>query len=84
MSRTLHHSRKFGPGHRWADRVDRVRYSGNRDAGEAPGWHVRMFFERPYRRADRLILLDVAKGSIDADAATFFRGRGRKPHIWYW
>ncbi|WP_424813571.1 hypothetical protein [Roseococcus sp. YIM B11640] len=84
MSRTHHHSRKFGADSRWADRSDRAAYTGNSEAGEAPGWHVRLFFERPYRRADRMTVLEIVKGNLDPDNATYFRGRGRKPHIWCW
>ncbi|WP_424138675.1 hypothetical protein [Roseomonas chloroacetimidivorans] len=84
MSRTRHHSRKWGPDHRWADLPDRARYSGNRDAGEAPGWHVRLYDERPGRRADKLTIGRLIVGNEDPEEATFIRQGNRKPHTWYW
>ena len=84
MARTHHHSRKWGSRHRWADRLDRAGHSGCRDAGEAPSWHVRLHDERPGRRADGMTMLRLMKAELDPDAVCFIRGRGRKPHTWYW
>ena len=38
MSRTYHHSRKYGRNHRWANQPDRCGYGGSREASESPNW----------------------------------------------
>ncbi|MCK8787622.1 hypothetical protein M0638_24965 [Roseomonas sp. NAR14] len=64
--------------------MDRAGYSGNSTAGEAPGWFVRLYDERPGRRADRLLLYRLASGDADAENVVFFRYGNRKPHTYYW
>jgi hypothetical protein len=83
MSRTTHHSLKWGPDHRHGPRTDNRPYGGGR-IGEAPGWHVRLYDERPGRRGDHLILERIRQGSVDADEAILVRNPGRKPHKYYW
>ena len=57
--------------------------SGSRRAGEAPGWHVRMFDTVPARRADTL---NTRRLVIERDAAAeaLFSLGSRKPHKYYW
>nr|WP_314076276.1 hypothetical protein [uncultured Roseococcus sp.] len=72
MSRTDHHSRRWGCDHRLADKPDRRPYGGGRK-GEAPGWFLHLFEERPSRHHDRRLLRQIVKGEMDADEAIFRR-----------
>jgi hypothetical protein len=83
MSRTDHHSERWGHQHRFADRSDRGYGFSRRGVGEAPGWHVRLYDSRPGRMEDRALLRRILAGLVDADAAVFRLG-GRRPHTWWW
>lgn len=83
MSRTHHHSAKWGRHHRHNRHSGRYACGSNR-VGEAPGWYVRLHDERPGRRADRLVERHLARGHADPDAALFHRTGRRKPHTYYW
>ena len=56
---------------------------GGGSVGEAPGWYVRLFDERPGRRADA-VLIGRIKNGLDTDAVMFCRFGNRKPHTYYW
>jgi hypothetical protein len=85
MSRTHHHSSRWGKEHRWAGHPDRSRghFTGSR-IGEAPGWHVRLYDERPGRRGDVILIRRIILSEVDPEAACFERTGGRKPHSYYW
>ena len=83
MSRTHHHSRLWGNAHRWAARPDRSWRMTHSRIGEAPGWHVRMFDNRPGRRADRLLIHRIIRRFVDVENVCFERTSGRKPHSYY-
>lgn len=84
MSRTYHHSPRWGVNHRFAmGRNDRGYGMSRRGIGEAPGWHVRLHDNRPGRFEDREILRKVAHDLVDMEAVTFPRTGGRKPHVYY-
>lgn len=78
MSRTHHHSRRWGRTHSCAKRPDRHWY------GSTPSWHVTLYMHRPGRRADKVLLHRVIRGTVDADDAVHERTGGRKPHEYYW
>ena len=84
MSRTYHHSRRWGPDHRFADQGNRSRSRSYRNVGEAPSWFVRMCDTKPARTADHQIAHKIARGTIDPDNAWFTRAATRKPHTYYW
>ena len=84
MSRTHHHSHRWGSNHCWASGPHRSRSYGGSRIGEAPGWHVRIYDERPGRRGDRLLLHRIVRAFIDVHAVCFERTGGRKPHAYYW
>ena len=85
MSRTHHHSYRWGYLYRFSQkRTDRGRIGPRRDAGEAPGWHVRLYDERPGRRGDTLLIHRIIRGFVDVENACFERTGGRKPHSYYW
>ncbi|MBK1661853.1 hypothetical protein E2C05_19165 [Paracraurococcus ruber] len=83
MSRTYHHSAKWGRCHRHNRGPRRSVYGGGR-VGEAPGWYVRLCDERPGRHADRLVEHRLVRGYVDPDAAVFWRTGRRAPHTWHW
>ncbi len=78
MSRTYHHSRKWGKDHAHADRPDR------QFPGTTPSWWVTMFMHRPGRLDDRRVIRLVTSGQICPDEAVFERTGGHKPHKYYW
>lgn len=85
MSRTYHHSRKFGKDHRWAtNRPDRSGYGGNRHASEAPNWHSHMFDIRPARHKDKRVARQIVQGILDPEEAAFPFTGTRRPHVYYW
>ncbi len=84
MSRTHHHSRRWGRTHRWTRHSGRSWGMTHSRIGEAPGWHVRLYDERPSRRADAVLLGRIAGDLALADAAWFRRMGNRKPHTYYW
>jgi hypothetical protein len=84
MSRTHHHSERWGPEHRRAPRFGRPRRILASRIGEAPGWFVRMCDKRPGRFADQAVIRLILAGKLDPDAATFRRNGSRKPHTYYW
>lgn len=78
MSRTYHHSYKFGKSNAWAIRYDRGGY------GTTPSWFITMFMNRPGRRDDRRVINLIMSEQVDPDEAVFERTGGRKPHEYYW
>ena len=83
MSRTHHHSEKWGPKHRWFEGRKDTAGFGSRRVGEAPGWHVHMFDTVPARGSDVLNTRKLVIEPEAADEALFSLGR-RKPHKYYW
>ena len=85
MSRTHHHSHRWGKDHRWAVRPGRSRRRLTHSRiGEAPGWHVRMFDNWPGRRRDKLLIHRIIYGFVDVEDACFERTGARRPHSYYW
>lgn len=84
MSRTRHHSRKWGRDSRWANRSDRAGYSGNRSAGEGRNWFVHLHDIVPARRADKALTRCLALGHADPDEAVSEYLGTRRPHTWDW
>lgn len=81
MSRTYHHSARWGRDHCFADRPDR---RGRSSEAGIPSWWVTMFMHRPGRRDDVALIRLIMSNRIDADEAVFTRTGGRKPHEYYW
>ena len=84
MSRTHHHSYRWGKNHRWASRLGRSWKLTHSRIGEAPGWHAWLYDERPGRRGDKLLIHRIVCGFADVKDARFERTGGRKPHSDYW
>ncbi|AZV37524.1 hypothetical protein KOEU_30570 [Komagataeibacter europaeus] len=84
MSRTYHHSRRYGRNHRWANRPDRCGYGGSRDASESPNWYSHLHDIRPGRHHDRHIAHLIIKGDLDPLEAVFPYTGTRRPHEYYW
>jgi len=74
MSRTYHHSRRWGKRHF---------YRLSTAIGPTPSWWVAEFMNRPKRRRDAALLVAVVAGKIDPDAAAYAVG-GRRPHVYFW
>ncbi len=76
MSRTFHHSRKWG-------RLNKWKRPHSNAYGVSPGWWVRMFMHVPARSRRRKMLRLVLRDGIDVDNTAFDLG-SRKPHNYYW
>ncbi len=74
MSRTYHHSRKWGKRH-----AVKLGFWHK----DEPRWFVHMFNIVPKRRQDARLLTRIATGRTDPDDAAFNLG-SRKPHEYYW
>lgn len=74
MSRTRHHSHRWGKQHKnlrpgcWTH--------------EAPGWWTRLFMNVPKRRRNKHVARGVLRGG-DPDGTAYPLGN-RKPHKYYW
>lgn len=84
MSRTTHHSRKYGRDHKWADRLDRGRWRSTRDASEARNMWSHLHDIIPGRRADNRTLGKL-KSDPDLWDTTVMPYTGtRRPHEYDW
>ena len=59
----------LGKNHRWAVCLGRNWKLTHSRIGEAPGWQVRLYDERPGRRGDRLLIHRIICGFADVEDA---------------
>ncbi|GBR52855.1 hypothetical protein CSR02_12550 [Acetobacter pomorum] len=83
MSRTYHHSRKFGKNHRLVDRPDHKHFGG-KNSPECPNWYSHEYDIRPGRHRDKRVAKSIVRGGVSPEDAVFPYTGTKRPHEYYW